>query len=588
MFTSWFRNPRPPPATVNPVIRLACGATATDTSGESIAAPTATSGESMAAPTAISVAPAATIAPFATPTAPPPPAATVKAGGVIPMLAYGAPETWGVHESGSLSSMMHITPLYNQLLEYDPETPDPTDIRGDLAHSWEVSADGLAWTFQLAENARWWDGTPVTAADVVVSLDRMVEEGQPRPRSGLIRPYYASSEAIDAHTVKVNTKFKAAAFIPVLAIDYAKILPKHVLDAGTDMTKLANQLGSGPFMVKKHTRDVSTLYERNPDYFKEGRPYFDGMEYFIVIEHGSVMAAFKTGQVLMCSSRTCNLNAVEYRKLAEDMEGKLTVHWLMTGIQGMMINTQKEPFTDVRVRRALFLAVHRQPIIETLGPGVYTLGTPFPPGLWFGPTVEEAAQMPGYRELNGEKHPDDIAEARRLLSEAGFPDGFKTTISARSVVVYRDIAAILKDQLKEFLNIDSEILIYESAAGYAKYKAGDWALAAQGQGTETFDPDVIINALFRPGGARNYSQYTHPRIEEIFAQISSELDRDKRKALADQLSDFIVNEDSPWVGEYWSASGWVVHNSIQNFHKSFGQVGFKHEHLWQDPDWKAP
>ena len=209
----------------------------------------------------------------------------------MPAQAFANPDRWDPHESGALPGAMMTSPLYNMLVEYNPETDDITDIRGDLAKSWELAKDGLTYTFRLHEKARWHDGKPVTAEDVVFSLNRMVAPGKLRPRAGLLKPYYNSSRVIDPSTVEVTTKFPSPAFLSLLAVDYMAILPKHHLETGVDLSRPENALGSGPFKLKGFKRDVSGEYERNPGYFKEPYPYFNGMNCFIIVERGTVIAA---------------------------------------------------------------------------------------------------------------------------------------------------------------------------------------------------------------------------------------------------------------------------------------------------------
>ena len=114
--------------------------------------------------------------------------------------------------------------------------------------------------------------SPFTAEDVAFSIQRMIEPGKPRPRVGLLRPTTKSAEAVDAHTVKVTLNYSSPSFIKFLAVDYMKIVPKHIVAAGTDINRWQNIIGSGPFKIVKSRRGDSTNYERNPDYFKERAP----------------------------------------------------------------------------------------------------------------------------------------------------------------------------------------------------------------------------------------------------------------------------------------------------------------------------
>ena len=124
-------------------------------------------------------------------------------------------------------------PLYNGLVKYNPETDDQTDIMGDLATDWEISDDGLTYTFHINESARWMDGEGVSAEDVVFSLDSMVGTDAVRLRVSLIRLFYKESRAVDGRTVEVETKFPAAPFFAYLAAGYFKIWPKHQLETRT-------------------------------------------------------------------------------------------------------------------------------------------------------------------------------------------------------------------------------------------------------------------------------------------------------------------------------------------------------------------
>ena len=192
-----------------------------------------------------------------------------KYGGTIPMQVSGNVAHWDIMKCGSGGTCMSPTsPIYNGLVHYNGETAEPLDIRGDLATGWTLSEDGMSYVFSLPEDARWHDGTPITADDVVYSLDEMVRDDVPRPRSGQIRPYYKSSKALNPHSVQVDLKFQASAFLPFLATEFMKMWPKHHAGTGVDMGMEQNILGSGPFKMVEHTKDVGYKYVKNEDYFK--------------------------------------------------------------------------------------------------------------------------------------------------------------------------------------------------------------------------------------------------------------------------------------------------------------------------------
>jgi peptide/nickel transport system substrate-binding protein len=480
-----------------------------------------------------------------------------------------------------------VSPIYNGLLQYDPETEDPEDIRGDLAKSWTLSDDGLSYAFKLHENARWHDGKPVTADDVVWSLDQYVEGDPPKPKLIGLRPYYGSSRVIDKSTVEIKVKYPAAAFFPLLAIDLAKILPKHQMAPGlaldkTFMRKQENILGSGPFKMVEYKKDVSIEYVRNDDYFKEGLPYFDGMKYIIITDVSTGIAAYKSGQVLMSSFINSNLTTKEAQELAKDMEGKGRVFsigplaWV-----GLLINTQAEPFTDVRVRRALQLALHRQELGETFGAGVFPIGSPFPPNAWYYKTDAEVKQLPGIRATaGGAKHPDDTAEAKRLLAEAGYPNGFDTNIVALNVLSWTEAAQMAADHFKRFLNINATVQTLEVPVAVERLVAGDYKLVYWGSGLLTKDPDTLI-LDYLTEGSKNYSGWDPPGFRELFELQTRERDPQKRRALVLEMADYLTNVDSPYLVTYYLMLYVYVDNRIKNYYPPYGPYShLMQEHLW--------
>ena len=535
---------------------------------------------------AIAGIPTATPQPTAT-AAPTPTPIDLRRGGILNAQMGWAVGHWGVHECQSSNNCLTPTaPLYNGLLEYNPETLDIADIRGDLATDWSLAADGLNYTFNLHPDAKWHDGTPVTSEDVVFSLDSMVNPDRTRPNASRIAAFYDSSRAIDPLTVEVTTKFKAAPFVPFLATEWMKIIPKARFETlpEDDARLEANVLGSGPFMLKNHESGVVVEYVRNPNYFKEDRPFLDGMNYFTIIDGGSIVAAIKSEQVLTHAHPSSNLSNADNERLAEDRLGKGTVHFAgPIGIIWTHMNHNVAPFDDVRVRRALILANHRQPIIQFFSNGRDQLGAPFQPGSWFGLTEAEIAELPGFRELNGEKHPDDIAEAKRLLAEAGVQPGANIALQAMQVVEFPDLAVVVAEQFRTLLDLDITIDAIELGAGFGKVLAGDYELNILGYGPMITDPHDIMGGAYIAAGRNNFSNWSNPRIEEIFTLQAEELDLVKRRAMTLEVQDIVLQE-SVFISHYWTMRGMYVDNRIRNFNPPpTDSHALKMEHIWCDP-----
>ena len=527
----------------------------------------------------------------------------VKYGGIVPMHAYTAPVTDQPLIEATYSHLQNLSPLYNGLLIYDPETDETDDLVCDLCTSWEISEDGRTFVYHLHPDANWSDGAPVTADDVVFTFDSIVDPDQfgglweghkTRSHTGLVKPYYESSRAIDDKTVEITLQFAASAWHPTIALQGMKIAPRHmILDQGKmqGLARPEDLVTSGPFRHLVFDKDVSNEYVKNEDYFKEGRPYIDGMIQFIIVDVGSIVAAFAAEQVLMTNGNVDNMGSIESKQFLDDHQDKYNVYFVgPAGAYHVMMNTEQKPFNDPRVRRAIILAINRQDIIETFSGGDYTLGLPFPPGTWYGRTLEEAEEVPGYRLVNGEKPRVDLVEAKRLMKEAGLPDGFETTLTLRQAELYVEVGTAIAQQLENALGIKSVINIMESAAGRAAFLAGDYKFAVQGSAITYSGPDPAFATIHIDGGllgdtwARGKNTTTWAEIQDIFARQAREQDVEKRKALVRQASDLML-EDHPLATIFWTTNSFNIHKKIQNWHPhpSLYASSMIHEHIWWDP-----
>ena len=236
------------------------------------------------------------------------------------MSAYADTKDWDPLGSASLSSIQSYSQLYNQLVQFSTGA-DTTEVVGDLADSWDVSNGGSTFTFHLNKDAVWGDGTDVTADDVVFALSRYMNPENSMGRSGLFRNYTLPLEEggikkVDDDTVEMNLSFASGAFINFLALDYAKILPKHILEAGVDLNLaesiIESSSESGPFLLDEYQRGNLYAVSKNDNYFKEGLPYFDSISHYIITDTGTLIAQFKAGQIDMMNGGFSNLSPTEY------------------------------------------------------------------------------------------------------------------------------------------------------------------------------------------------------------------------------------------------------------------------------------
>ena len=614
------------------VAGIACGGAETPPPTEE-PAPAAAASQATTAP----AAPAAPAAVAPTPTATPPPEATLrptntpvptavarvvatptpsaagpKYGGTVRMSAYADTKDWDPLGSASLSSVISYSQLYNQIVQFD--TTNTQEVVSDLAESWEISADGKQYTFRIREGINWHDGTPFTVDDIIYSMHRYGNPCNATGRSGLWRNYTVRMQvvnpvdkadctptnaedvvrAVDDRTVEYNLAFASGAFIKFLAIDYAKILPKHLLeDPSVDLNQgehvVASNAGTGPFILEEYRSGNSYFVNKNPNYFKEGRPYFDRIEHFIITQPATLMAQVEARQIDMANAGATNLEAPEYYELERVTDGDYVAHDIKAGGNfGLMLNVKREPFDDHLVRRAIYLAVDRQKVDERAFGGA---GVTHCPLMDLAHTNDECTTWPGLRPKDTPGGQEDIAEARRLMAEAGFPDGFEVQYTVRQVGSYPAQCSVIKQDLEEFLGITGEIETLPSAAGYAKYGTsrpadakGDWELSCQGEGMVVFDPDAIYGGVYLPGATRNYTDWEHPKVTAWFEAQKVELDPDKRREINKEAELWLASfEDNHWVNLLLGQLFWLVHKDVKGFNAPITvQYGFKHEDLWLD------
>jgi peptide/nickel transport system substrate-binding protein len=541
---------------------------------------------------AIAAVPTPTPQPTATPAPSPTPIPVVdpRRGGNIKFSAIFPGFHWDMLEGGAFNTvtMNQFLPL---LIQFNPESRDRLELGPDLATSWDVENGGQSYVFHLNENARWDDGVPMGAADVKWTMDEMVNEDEPRQWSGFIKPFYESTEIIDDHTVRLNLKFASGIFLQYLASNYFTMLPKHHYEnmSADDRKLKENILGGGPWKLRDYDPTVSWSYDRNEDYWKEGLPYLDTMETFLISAGGAMAGAYKTGQVHMSRSGLLGLSNAEAINLAEDLVGHAQIRFggPMSHINLYMnINNPDLPYADVRVRRAIHLAVNRQDLIAILTLGKASLGYPFMPDFWFSLTEAEVALLPGFRvTADGQKDPRDIATAKQLMIDAGYPDGFKTDSLSRNFFGIPEMAQVVADQLRE-IGIDMSITVTDNRTADARRDTGDYEILPQSDGTNMVDPEDAFARLYTSASAThgNFIRWTNPRVDELYDLQARTTDRALRRQYTLEAAEIVLQE-VPVVSLYWADRAQYVDDRVKNFNMPnvWFARNYKDEHLWCDP-----
>ena len=521
--------------------------------------------------------------------------------GDFPLVATSNPGFWDVHYGGSMNTVLIPSgPRFNQLLEYNPINPG--EIIGDLAVSWESYEDGgeFGYIFNLHPDANFSDGQPVTAADVAFSIDRItlgqVEEGVLRARTGFLNNFvvYGTAEAIDDKTVKIPLRFPAAGFLPNLASDYMKVYPKHVAEnltqeqANTGKTQAEaltainagspdSLIGSGPWMLRDWEKDVGYSFDRNPNYFKEGRPFFDGLKIFLIRDTARRLTALQAGQVYGTYQPVTGGNRPEdMARLEDDTNGQVRAFILeASGIQAFFLNHDKPPFDDARVRRAFYLGLDRDLGVEKSILGFGQPGTFFAPGV-----VEDLEALRAGNSAYGDRAAA-LTEARQLLTEAGYPEGFEITLNVVNGNPSLSSAEVVAPQMREDLNIDIKIQPTDLATMYVGLRDGVANFDSVGTGIILRDPGDIINQFYLQDVLRNPHNWQNDEVDELIDLQNREVDPALRQQQLEGLADILHRGESHWLPYFWYSSGGALDCRIRNFYyPPTVQLIKKWDHVW--------
>ncbi|WP_295044692.1 ABC transporter substrate-binding protein [uncultured Paracoccus sp.] len=456
-------------------------------------------------------------------------------GGTLNFNLTGDPPNFDPMSGTSTVLMGIIAPCYNGLVRIDPN--DPEGVIPDLATGWEISADGLSYTFPLVQTAKFHDGKPCTSADVKHTFDtiRNPPDGVISARRKLLANV-AAIETPDDHTVVFRLTQPSPAFLTVMASCWMLVLPKHILEAKGTMRD--DIVGTGPFRLARFTRGVSYELEKNPDYHVAGRPFLDKITGYVIPDSGTTWNYLQNGQLTLFYSIQ-GQDAGSF-KTGGDV---VVLESPATSYVGVNFNVNAAPFDNVNVRKALSIAIDRQAALNVTYNGQGQLGGLTVPSRWSLPP-EELAKIPGY-EPDGTAQ---IDEARRLLAEAGFPDGMEITVTVRKNPLFEPVGVFLKDQWLK-IGVRARLDIQENAAYASNIETGRYSVSASGGSYALSDPDAVFGDDSACGGGRSMAVCTGT-LEQLFQQQSIEMDEAKRVALVNQLEAESLPLYAPYV-MYW-------------------------------------
>jgi peptide/nickel transport system substrate-binding protein len=509
------------------------------------------------------------------------PAWAQKPGGILKLQHWDSPASMSIHEEATYSVVVPMMGVMNNLVMYKQDVPQNSQqsIVPDLAESWSWNDDGTRLTFKLRAGVKWHDGKPFTANDVKCTWDLLRGEGGERLRLNPRKEWWQNVDRVTADSnldATFQLKRPQPALLTLLASGYSPIYPCHVSPAQMRQ----RPIGTGPFKFVEFKPNEYIKVARNPDYWKPGRPYLDGVEYTIIPNRSTAILAFIAGKFDMTFPYEVTIPLLKDIK-TQSPQATCEVGMASESI-GVLVNRTVAPFDNAELRRAMALTLDRKSFIDILGQGEGEIGgalMPPPQGVW-GMPQEMVQTLPGY----GGDVQKSREEARAIMQKLGYgPDKrLPVKISTRNLAVYRDPAAILIDQLKE-IYIDGELETIETANWVPKLMRKDFKVGLNVLGTAVDDPDVYFYQNYVCNSARNYMGYCDQNFDKMVDQQSMEADPAKRKKLVWDI-DHKLQEDMarPIIYHLRAATCWQPEVKGLTMMTNSQYNGWRFEDVWLD------
>ena len=494
------------------------------------------------------------------------------AGGISHDYRTSDVATFDLATTSNYTAMMYGTYYYSRLFKRKsvPLGPNITpDVSGDLVQSWEILDGGLKWILHLRPGVKMQNVPPLNGRlldteDVTLSWERFMKLSPRRLRFDFVE----SVTAPDSSTIVIKNNFPMGPFALLFGdISGFYVMPKEVAQGKVDYRPIG--YGSGPWIVDKYDRSAIIVYKRNPDYFMPGLPFREKIEQPIVKEYAQLMAQFRAGNI-----DSFTPNTADTLDLKKDMpDATMWQGEFGTSMNIILFSAKDKEFNaarDVRIRRAISMGLDRDTFLDVFNnvekmrsagysidvrwDNLVSAGFPF----YLDPQSKEMGAAAKWY-----KH--DPAEAKKLLSAAGVPEGFKTDL------VYSTIfATFYGGQFNNWIEVTAQMLA-EIGLKF-DFKPQDFTLfepTSVGKGEfkgiictpygEYYDEDAFLKANYTPGTDRNPAQWDDPQLNALIDKQRREFDNDVRRKLLGDVQKYLSDNmmGVPWAGQTTSNFSFV-------------------------------
>jgi peptide/nickel transport system substrate-binding protein len=507
------------------------------------------------------------------------PALAQKPGGVLRSYNSSNPPSASIIEEATIATAMAFSGVFNNLLIFDQSKPRNgfDTIVPELAESWAWDASGTRLTLKLRQGVKWHDGKPFTAKDVQCTWSKIKGTDPDEFRKNPRKVWWNNLKEVTAkgdHEATFVLTRPQPSFPALLASNLSPVYPCHV--SAKDMR--TKPVGTGPFKFVSFDSNASIKLAKNTDYWKPGLPYLDGVEFSIIGNRSTRILAFGANEFDLTF-----VADVTVPLIGEVMarSPKAICKLVPTGVStNLVVNRNKPPFDNEKLRKAMSLALDRQGTIDIVSGGKANIAgamMPLPEGAW-GMPKEMLMALPGYGGELAERR----AEARKIMESLGYgrDKRLKVKVSTRDFQAFKDPAVLLVDQLNQ-IYFEAELEIIESAVWYSRVTKHDYSVGLNLTGSGVDDPDVNLFENYACKSERNYTGYCNPEVEKLLEQQSQEADIAKRKQIVWAIEKILVEDGArPIIMHNRAATCWHPHVKGHVRHENSIYNNWRFESVW--------
>lgn len=449
------------------------------------------------------------------------------------------------------------------------------------AESWETSEDGLTWTFHLRDGLKWSDGSALTANDFVYSWRRVCDPMVAAPYAetvlGMVEGYQDAIggnlealgvEATDDSTLVVHLSQPCSYFGSLAAFATLSPVQQATIDANGDgwAVNADTYVCNGTFYISEWVPGSYIMCTKNPNYWNADAIKLDGIKFNLIEDPNASYSAYQTGEVLFIK----DVPTEEIPSLEGNPEFYVDP---IIGTYYLSLNTQREPFNDPKVRKALSLAIDREYVANTLMQGTYSPASNFMGPGWIDTDGKEFIDNAngGKPYIDTTNHEANVEEAKKLLAEAGYPDGagFPSISYSTNDAGYHKVVAEYLQQAWAEIGVELQVDIVEWASFTPMRRNGDYDAARNGWVGDYSDPSNMLDLLYSTNG-NNDGKFNNAEYDAAMDTSRTTLDAAERSAALHKAEDIIMEEAGCVPVAYYN-DFWLQSSKIQNmWHSAYG------------------